>query len=90
MVPFIAFPYSEKIKVSLRDHHTVCTCMSLCLCIPLIEILMAEPNFMKVGMYIMTFGPIRTLYFIRPSHQSVYMCIPLILLGNGTIRKLPW
>jgi hypothetical protein len=41
---------------------------------------MAEPIFMKLGMYIMAPEPIPTAYFINPSHQSVclYVYPPIV------------
>jgi hypothetical protein len=41
---------------------------------------MAEPIFMKLGMYIMAPEPISTAYFINPSHQSVclYVSPPIV------------
>jgi hypothetical protein len=32
--------------------------------------------------------PISTEYFINPSHQSVFVCIPLSLLGNGSVKNV--
>jgi hypothetical protein len=50
---------------------------------------MPEPIFMKLGMYIMALEPISTTYFINPSHQSVsVICIPLSLLGNGSVKNV--
>jgi hypothetical protein len=40
-------------------------------------------------MYIMTPEPILTAYLINPSQQSVCLCIPLSLLGNGSVKTLP-
>jgi hypothetical protein len=40
---------------------------------------MPEPVFMKLGMYTMALEPISTAYFISPSHQSVSVCVPLIV-----------
>jgi hypothetical protein len=47
---------------------------------------MPEPNFQKLGMYIMASDPISTAYFINPSHQTVY---PPMLLSNGSIDTFP-
>jgi hypothetical protein len=84
--PFLAcFPYFEKNKSRLMR--------SPCVCVyhPPINFWMPEPVFMKLGMYIMAREPILTAYFINASHQSVclYMCIPLSLLGNGSVKTLP-
>jgi hypothetical protein len=49
------FPYFEEIKLGLWDHLSV----SLYLYLPK-NIWMAEPIFMKLGMYIMTPKPIST------------------------------
>jgi hypothetical protein len=44
---------------------------------------MAEPIFMKLGMYIMAPKPISAAYFINPSHQSVCLYVyPLIVAGQ--------
>jgi hypothetical protein len=32
---------------------------------------------------------ISTAYFINPSHHSVSMCIPISLLGNGSVNTFP-
>jgi hypothetical protein len=42
-----------------------------CLYIPSVNFWMAEPDFIKLGMYIIEREPISTAYFINPSHQSV-------------------
>jgi hypothetical protein len=49
---------------------------------------MAEPNFMKLGMYITVPEPISTAYFINPNPPPVcvYMCIPLQLLDNSSVK----
>jgi hypothetical protein len=43
---------------------------------------MSEPNFMKLGMYIMAPEPISTAYFINPSHQFVclYVSLPTVAM----------
>jgi hypothetical protein len=82
IAPFLAyFPYSEKIKVGL--------CVSVCLCIPLINFWMPEPFFMKLSTYIMVPQPISMMYFINPSRQFLCLCvcIPLSLLGNGSEKS---
>jgi hypothetical protein len=45
--------------------------LSVCLCIPPINLWMPEPLFMKLGMRIIVPEPISTAYFINPSHQPV-------------------
>jgi hypothetical protein len=35
----------------------------------------AEPVFMKAGMYIMAPEPISKAYFINPSHRSLCLCV---------------
>jgi hypothetical protein len=50
---------------------------------------MFETIFMKLGMCVMAPEPISTAYFINPSHQSVRLCIPLSLLGNGSVNTFP-
>jgi hypothetical protein len=44
---------------------------------------------MKLGMYNMAPEPISAAYFIDPFHQSVYMCISILLLDNGSVKSLP-
>jgi hypothetical protein len=52
---------------------------------------MLETIFMKLGMYIMTPGPISAAYLINPSHQSASVCVSLLsLLGNGSGKSFPW
>jgi hypothetical protein len=48
------------------DHNDFCVCVSP------INFSVAEPVFMKHGMYIMALEPISTAYFISPYHHSVY------------------
>jgi hypothetical protein len=36
---------------------------------------MPEPDFMKLGMYIMAAEPTSTAHFINPSHQPVYLLV---------------
>jgi hypothetical protein len=49
---------------------------------------MAEPIFIKLGMYIMALEPISTVYFINSSHQSVCLYVyPLSFLGNGSVKR---
>jgi hypothetical protein len=45
--------------------------------------------FVKLGVYIMTPDHISTAYFINPSHLYTYMCIPLLLLGNDSVKCPP-
>jgi hypothetical protein len=45
---------------------------------------------MKLGMHIMICEPISTACIINSSHQFGHMCIPLSLLGDGSVKKLPW
>jgi hypothetical protein len=63
------FPYFEKIKVGLWDHHTVC------LRILSTNFRKPEPFFMKLVMYIMKPESISTAYFIHPSRQSVCLYV---------------
>jgi hypothetical protein len=44
------------------------------------------PIIMKIGM---APQPISTEYFINPSHQSMCLCFPLSLLGNGSVNMFP-
>jgi hypothetical protein len=75
------FTYFEKMKRVLCDHHAVCLC--ICVSAP-VKLWMAEPVFIKLGMYIVEHEPISTAYFINPPISlRFYMYIPLSLLGNG-------
>jgi hypothetical protein len=45
---------------------------------------------MKLGTYIMTHEPISAAYFINSSHQSVSVCVSLILLlDKGLVKCIP-
>jgi hypothetical protein len=56
------FPYFEKVKIGLEGH------LAMFLCVyPLLNFLISEPVFMKLGMYIMLPEPISTAYVINPS-----------------------
>jgi hypothetical protein len=48
--------------------------LCVCECLP-INLLMAEPIFMKLGMHIMAPEPIWTAYFINASHQFVCLYV---------------
>jgi hypothetical protein len=52
----------------------------VCLRIPPINFWMAEPVFMKLGVYIMAPEPIWTAYSINPSRESVclYLYPPIV------------
>jgi hypothetical protein len=51
---------------------------------------MAEPIFMKPGMYIISSEPISTAPFLNPSSQFVCLYVYLLsLLGNGSVKTLP-
>jgi hypothetical protein len=69
---------------------------SLCVCVPtdpptLIDFGMPGPIFMKFGMYIMAPESISVTYFINPSRQTVCLYVyPTSLLGNGSVKPLPW
>jgi hypothetical protein len=77
------FPYFEKIKVGLCDHHAICIPPP-----PLVDFWLPEPVFMKLGMCIMLTEPISTAYFRNPSHQSVCLYMyPQSLLGNVSVKK---
>jgi hypothetical protein len=43
---------------------------------------MAEPIFMKVGVYIMAPDSISTVHFIKPIHQSVCLCVYLPVVAR--------
>jgi hypothetical protein len=89
MFSLVYFPYFEKKKVGLWDHQAVraraCVCVS-----PRINFWMAEPIFMKLGMYIMAHKPISTMYFINPSHQSVCLYVyPTIVARQRLGKHIP-
>jgi hypothetical protein len=49
---------------------------------------MPEPNFMKLGMYIMTPEPIAMTNFINPSHQSVCLYLyPFLIVARQRLGK---
>jgi hypothetical protein len=73
-------------KVGLCDLHAVCVSIYVSL---LINFWMAEPVFVKLGVYIMTPEPISAAYFINPISLCVYMCIPLLLLRNDSVKSPP-
>jgi hypothetical protein len=64
----VYFPYFEKIKVGLCDHHAASVSLP-------INFQMPEPIFKKLGMYIMTPEPTSAVYFINHSHQSVCLYV---------------
>jgi hypothetical protein len=62
-------------KVDLCDLHAVCICVS-----PTINFQMAEPIFMKLGLYMMASEATSTAYITSSSHQSLclYVYSPLV------------
>jgi hypothetical protein len=48
---------------------------------------MAEPIFMKLGMYVMVPKPISTVYFINLSHQSVCLYVYLAIVARQRLGK---
>jgi hypothetical protein len=50
---------------------------------------MAEPIFMKLGMYIMAPQPITMAYFINPSHQFVCLYMHPLILARKRLGKNP-
>jgi hypothetical protein len=50
---------------------------------------MLEPNFMKLGMYIMTSEPISVAYFTNSSHQSACNCIPPVVARQRLGKHVP-
>jgi hypothetical protein len=63
-----------------------CVCVSVytsCINFPV-----PEQVFMKLGMHIMAHEPISVANFINPFNQSIFMCIPLSLLGKGSVKTL--
>jgi hypothetical protein len=63
--------------------------LSACLCISSLLTFECLNKFYETLLYIMTPELVLTAYFINPSYQCVFMCIPLSLLGNGYVKKLP-
>jgi hypothetical protein len=78
------FSYLEKKINKGRVMQSPC-CVSM---YPPKLILKAEPIFMKLGINIMAPDLNSMVYLINPSHQSVCICIPLPLLGNGLVKKI--
>jgi hypothetical protein len=64
---FLSYSLFWKIKVCLPNQRAVCVSVY-----PPFNFWMAEPPFMKLAMYNMTYEPISTTYYINPSHQ--YVC----------------
>jgi hypothetical protein len=80
-IPFLAyFPYFEKIKVGLCDHHAVYVSVY-----PPYQLL----NAWKFVTYVMAPESISTAYFINLSYRSVCLCIPLPMLASGSVETLP-
>jgi hypothetical protein len=62
-------------------------CLRVCVsALPPLKFWMTEPIFIRLSMCIMAPEPISTAYFINPSHQSVSMCNPSLLLVNGSVN----
>jgi hypothetical protein len=65
-----------------------------CLCVcsppppPPINLWTLEPNFMKIGIYVMAPDSISEAYLIKPSHRSV--CLSLISLLGKAVVKCIW
>lgn len=90
MIPFLAyFLYLEKIKVSLCNLHTVC--VSACLWIP------APVNFECLNITLWKFICIWwhlsqfqwCTSYSPPISRRFSTCMPLRLLGNGSVKTLP-
>jgi hypothetical protein len=68
-ITFLAyFPYFENKKLVLWEHHVVYVSVY-----SPINFWMPEPNFMKLGTYIMATEPIWTAYFKNPCNQTVWL-----------------
>jgi hypothetical protein len=64
--------------------------LSVCLCVcvsPPIYFRMAEPVFIKFGLYIMAPEPLSTTYFINPSHQSVCLYVYSFIFRRQRLGK---
>jgi hypothetical protein len=62
---------ARRINRKITSHILVIN-LFVCLYIPPLNFLMAEPIIMKLDVYIyMAPGPISTAYFINPFHQSI-------------------
>jgi hypothetical protein len=48
---------------------------------------MAEPIFMKLGMYITALEAVSMAYFINPSHQSVYLYVYPTVVARQRLSK---
>jgi hypothetical protein len=48
---------------------------------------MPEPNFMKLGIYIMAPEPISAVYFINSSHESVCLYVYLPVVARQQLGK---
>jgi hypothetical protein len=76
----------KKMSVGLCDHHAVCVSESRSN-----NFWMREPIFMKLGMCTVAPEPISAAYFINSSHQSVSVCVSLLLLlGRGSVKCIPF
>jgi hypothetical protein len=77
------FPYFERWK---KFYAISMVSVYLCICVfTSINFWIAEPFFMKLGVYTMAPEPISGTYFINLSHQSVS-----IVSSNSSERNLPW
>jgi hypothetical protein len=58
-----------------------------CLCISPYQLWMAEPIFMKLGMYIMAPEPISVAYFMNPYRQSVCLYVYPLTVATQQLTK---
>jgi hypothetical protein len=73
-----------KINIGLCDLRAVCVCFP-----PPINFWMAEPIFMKLGMYNMASELISTAYFINPFHHSVCLCEYPNVVRQRPVKNTP-
>jgi hypothetical protein len=63
-------------------------CLYVCVCAPSpVNLLMIEPVFMKLGMYIMTPEPISIAYFVNFYHQSVCLYVYSLIVAMPRLGK---
>jgi hypothetical protein len=76
------FHYFEKMKIGSCNLHAVCVSVY-----PPINFRMAEPIFMKLGIYMMAPEPITMAYFMKISHQSVCLYVYLPVVARQWLGK---
>jgi hypothetical protein len=62
--------------------------LSVCLCNPLpINFLIAQPDFVKLGMYFMAPKPMCAAYFLNPFHQSECLYVYPSIVARQRLGK---